>query len=791
MIEKRKRSALIYKIHLSWFAFLVMTYSCNQQPFSNKLSYKDPDLSAGKRAELLLSQMTLEEKIAQVCSQSIRDETGIEEGFSSADQDILSFIKNGIGQLDNTFDNRTPVESAVLVNRLQQFLLDSTRLQIPALIGSECLHGHAGYQSTIFPTPIAMACTWDTELINRVYDIIGREARLRGSTEAHTPVLDVGRDPRWGRIEETYGEDTYLVTQLGLAAISGLQGGSSGEPGTTHIISSAKHFAGYGQVVGGRNFAPTAISTRTLYDEILPPFELAVKEANVLGIMASHCDIDGIPAHGNKWLLTTLLKEEWGFEGMVVSDYMDIQRLFVFHHVAEDLKDAAEIALEAGMDLDLPVGYTYRHLKEVIQTYPYLEKHLDESVRRILQLKFKLGLFENPFVDLDACKNFVGSDANIALSEKIATEAIVLLKNENRILPLAKENTKSIAVIGPNATSIETGVYSVKSDRVISILEGIRQEVKDKGKVYYAKGCEIALFQEEEYSNTEMRILPLNEEIESIREAVNLAKKSDVAVVCVGGATWTSREAIYLKEHKGDRNTLNLLGNQEELIRQIHNTGKPVILVLMGGKPYALSNVEPYCDAIISTFYLGEQTGTAVSNILFGKANPSGKIPISFPRSVGQLPVYYSQKATAFYKDYLEGTSRPLYPFGFGLSYSTFNMDGFQSEKDSIQTNEPFRFSINVKNAGAMAGSEVIQVYFSDLTASVTRPEKLLVRFKKVQLEPGESKLISFELIPEKDFAFTGIDYQKRVEPGIFRILVGNSSGNIMINKELRVLPVR
>ncbi len=596
-----------------------------------------------------ISRMTLEEKIAQVCSQSIRDETGIEEGFTSSDENLLSAIKHGIGQLDNTFDQRPPVESARLINKLQKYLIDSTRLKIPALIGSECLHGHAGYGSTIFPAPIAMACSWNPDLVNKVYDVIAREARLRGNTEALSPVLDIGRDPRWGRIEETYGEDTYLVSQIGYAAITGLQGGSSGYPGRDHIISSPKHFAGFGQVAGGRNFAPTALSTRTLFDEILPPFEIAVKKANVLGIMASHCDIDGIPAHGNYWLLTDLLKKQWGFKGMVVSDYMDIQRLFVFHHVAENLNDAAKIALMAGMDLDLPVGFAYKNLKEVILKEPELEKYLDESVKRILALKFKLGLFENPYVDTEACEKYVGSDENRKLALKIANESMVLLKNDNDILPLNIDELKSIAVVGPNATSTETGVYSVKSDRVVSILEGIKQAAGRDITINYARGCEIAKFQKKEYSNTQMQLLSLEEEQNSINEAVRAARKSDVVIACVGGMMWTSREAIFLKDHKGDRNTLDLFGNQGELINQLAKTGKPLIVVLMGGKPYAIPEIDDKAGAILSTFYGGEQTGISASQILFGKVNPSGKLCVSFPRSVGQLPVYYSQKATAFY----------------------------------------------------------------------------------------------------------------------------------------------
>ena len=740
-----------------------------------------------QKVEALLSKMTLDEKIAQVCSVPVRQATAKEEGFANSKNSIKSRIKNGIGSLENPFDPKIAVNSAKVINQLQRFLLDSTRLKIPAIVGSECLHGHAGGGSTIFPQAIAMACSWNPTLVNKVFDITGREARLRGSTEAHTPVLDLGRDPRWGRIEETYGEDAYLVSQMAYAAVTGMQGGNTGIPGKTHIISSPKHFAGYAQVAGGRNFAPTAVSTRTLQDDILVPFKVAVTKAKALGMMASHCDIDGVPAHGNQWLLTELLRNQWGFKGIVVSDYNDIERLSVFHHVAENINEASKMALKAGMDLDLPNSNAYKNLKEVIQADQSLEKHLDQSVRRILSVKFKLGLFENPFVDIAETEKQVGSKENIAVALKMAEESIVLLKNDNNTLPLKKEQLKSIAVIGPNANSLYTGVYSIPNNRIVSILDGIKKEVGQNIVLNYAEGCKIPDVTPNGNPNTTVKMFTLEEEEKSIQEAVLAAKNSDVAIVCVGGNINTSREAVYAVGHKGDRSTITLFGNQEELIKRIYQTGKPIIIVLMGGKPYAIPEVEKQAKAILSTFYSGEQAGTAISNILFGNVNPSGKTCVSFPRSVGQLPVYYSQKATAFYKDYLEETARPLFAFGHGLSYTTFDYKDLKIEKPIISKNEKLRFSVTVKNTGKMAGAEVVQVYFSDKVASVTRPEKLLVRFDKVLLEPGQEKNISFELQPEEDLAFTGIDNKRIVEPGKFEILIGKSSDNIILKQEFEV----
>ncbi len=765
--------------------FLLCFFGC--QIDIRRDSYLDPGLPVEKRVEVLLNQMTPEEKVAQVCALYVRPEIGINEAIGGGKSSIYESMKNGIGQIEDTKDYATPKESAIYINKLQQFLKDSTRLKIPALVGSECLHGHQGHHSTVFPVPLALACSWNPELVNKVFDIVGREARMRGATEAHTPVLDLGRDPRWGRIEETYGEDTYLVSQMGFAVTTGLQGGKEGNPGSTHIISSPKHFAGYGQVTGGRNFTPTVFNTRMLYDDILPPFEKAVKEANVLGIMPSHCDIDGMPAHASRWLLTEVLRENWGFKGMVVSDYNDVARLNSLHRIAGNDKDAAKQALMSGVDFDLPTGYAYRHLKEAITEDPSLEKYLDESVRRILTLKFMLGLFENPFSDPEKCEQFVGNPSNVAVAGEIAGESIVLLKNRNNTLPLDYRKINSIAVIGPNATSKETGAYSVRNDHVVSILEGIKKSVPERIKVNFAKGCEIARFENWETGPTNMIIATLHEEENSLNQAVNLAGASDVAIVVVGGTTQTSHEAWLRDGFKGDRSTLGLLGNQEELISRIAATGKPVIVILMGGKPYAVTQVAEKADVLLSTFYLGQQTGVAVSNVLSGKVNPSGKLAIGFPRSSGQLPVYYSQRRGAFIKDYLEESSKPLFPFGYGLSYTTFEFSDYCAEKDTISAGENFRFSFQVRNTGKYRGAEVVQVYCSDLVTSVSRPEKLLVRFKKVFLEPGESKTIDFVIHPEEDLSFTGADYKKALEPGEFRVLIGNSSDNILIENNFYI----
>ncbi|MBD5780037.1 glycoside hydrolase family 3 C-terminal domain-containing protein [Pelagicoccus sp. NFK12] len=749
--------------------------------------YRDASASVEARVEDLMSRMTLEEKVAQVQAVSLRDSTAAEEGLAGIVKAVRDGISQGIGQIENTFDPRSPQESVREVNDLQRQLLEETRLGIPALVGSECAHGHAGRESTILPVPLAMASSWNPELVQEAFDVAGREARARGAHEAHTPVLDLGRDPRWGRIEETFGEDTHLVSQMGLAAVAGLQGGRSGNVDADHIISAPKHFAGYGQVVGGRNFAATPIDSRTLRDEVLPPFKAVVQEANALGMMASHCEVDGVPAHGNRALLTDLLREEWGFQGYVVSDYNDVPRLEFFQRVAETVEDACEMALSAGMDVDLPVAQGYQHLLKVIQERPHLEEHLDVSVRRVLRLKFKLGLFENPFVDETRALEVVDCKANQEVAERIATESIVMLKNDGGILPLQREELKSIAVLGPNADSKQVGNYTVGRTGISSFLDGVRAVAGDRLEVRHCKGCSIAEVGWDGAQST-LHQASMEAEEDSISEAVNIAASSDVAVVCVGGTTETSREAFYVDGIKGDRATLGLLGNQLELVRRVVATGTPTVVVLQGGRPYSIPEIERLPVAILNTFYLGQANGAALAKVVFGEESPSGRLPLTIPRSVGQLPVYYSQKRISFYKDYLDEEPGPLYPFGFGLSYARFEYADLRLQAAEISREESLCFSLKVKNVSAFDGAEVVQVYLRDKYASVVRPDKLLVAFQKVKLKAGEERQLNFALSPEKDMSFTGRGGVSGVEAGAFELEVGGSSRDVRLEGRFEVV---
>nr|WP_319509514.1 glycoside hydrolase family 3 N-terminal domain-containing protein [uncultured Draconibacterium sp.] len=745
-------------------------------------TYLNANASIDDRIDDLLSKMTLEEKAMQLNAATIRKSAAVEEGVEPIEKSIEEQIKNGIGFIENTFDQRGPEQSVSMVNSLQKFLKEKTRLGIPAIIGTECLHGHAGHNSTVFPTPLAMACSWNPELLNEVFDVIGREARARGGHEAHTPVLDIGRDPRWGRIEETYGEDTYLTTQMALAIISGLQGGSEGNPGLTHIISSPKHFAGYGQVEGGRNFAATPIDTKVLHDEILPPFKAVVEQTNALGMMASHCEVGGVAAHGNKWLLTDLLRDTWGFKGVIVSDYNDIKRLEEFHHMAETPQDAAKLGLIAGMDIDLPSSSAFQYLKEVVEQNPELEEQLDASVRRILRLKFMLGLFENPFTETEGVKAFIGNEEHVALAEKMATESIVLLKNEDNLLPLNSKKIKSIAVIGPNANSDEMGTYTIENDNVVNILKGITKYVGTAVKVNYAEGCKIADFTKVDGNDAIIEFTEA-EESNSIKKAIGVVKKSDVAIVCVGGNLKTAREAFYRVGIAGDRSTIDLLSNQKKLVLDAIATGKPVIVVLMGGRPFAIPEIAEKATAIVNTFYLGQTNGDALAKVIFGDVNPSGKLAVSFLHSAGQIPYYYSMKANSNYKGYWETPPAPVYAFGHGLSYTSFEYTNLNIEKEAFNLDEVVNLSVKVKNTGNRDGAEVVQIYFRDKVASVTRPAKQLVRFEKVWLKAGEEKTLTFSLKPETDLSFTGAEMKRIVEPGEFNLMAGSASDDIRLEK--------
>ncbi len=752
------------------------------------MKYKNPKLSVAERIEDLLSRMTLEEKVAQTMSVDtttlLIDDKDSEALFRTGqlqDEKLISLLKNGIGAFQLPGRRLDPRKSAIYRNILQKHIQEHTRLQIPVLSQEECLMGQLSKDSTMFPRPIGLAGTFDTDLVEAIYDAVGKETRARGGHQAFTPVLDIGRDPRWGRIEETFGEDTYLVSRMAISVVRGLQGGSGGVE-SNHIVSSPKHFAGYGQCAGGRNFAPTDIPMRMLKDEILPPFRVAVMEARAKGIMPSHSEIDGVPCHGNKWLLTTVLRDEWGFDGIVISDYNDALRLDILHHIADSSEEAAASALEAGLDMDIPSGSAYESLLNAAENSDRVHRLLDRAVSRILKLKFELGLFEHVYVDPDIAKGIVNCEKHVALAKKAADKTIILLKNEADLLPLDRKNIKSIAVIGPNADPVEFSYYSTRPNIGVSILEGITDKVGSECEIHYEKGCHIT--KEVEVIETETEdvtlnpgLYTLNEEIDMMKKAAWIAAQADVAVVCLGGSPSSSREAVTLQKNFGDNASLDLVGQQNELLRMVLDTGTPTIVILINGKPMSCSYVYENAPAVIEGWYLGQETGRSVADVLFGDVNPGAKLPVTIARSAGHLPAYYSQKPTGILKDYLFEKEGPLFCFGHGLSYTTFEYQGLSLSKPVIKLGECAEVSIDVTNSGNRFGDEIVQMYIRDCVASVTRPNKLLKGFCRIQLNAGETKKVTFSITP-KDLEFTGIDYQPIVEPGEFEIMVGRSSEN-------------
>ncbi len=750
--------------------------------------YKDASQSIEVRTQDLLSRMTLEEKVAQmVCVWQMKRKFLNDEGKLKP-QALHKAHPNGVGCVARPQDvtgfgdvQNTPArdarQSVEFINSIQKEAIENTRLGIPVLFHEEGLHGFQAKDATSFPQAIGLASTWNEALIRNIYSIVAREIRARGVHHVLSPVIDVARDPRWGRIEETFGEDPYLVSRMGVSAIQGFQGG--GETlAKDKVYTTLKHMTGHGQPESGINIAPANISERILREVFFPPFEAAVREANAASVMASYNEIDGVPSHASKFLLQDVLRGEWGFDGVVVSDYDAIEQLKDIHHIAPDYKQAAVLAHQAGVDMELPDPDVYPILVQLVKDGLYPMSAIDQSVTRILSLKFKAGLFENAYADADYADAITGNDEARTLAVRAAEQSMVLLKNENNTLPLQTETIKRLAVIGPNADNVVLGGYSDQPRQTVSILEGVRSYVKDNIEVVYAEGARItenpgwkAWFRDE------VEFADPKENQERIKQAVDVAKDSDAIVLAIGGNEATSREA-YVAGHYGDRTSIQLVGEQQQLFDELHELGKPIIVVLISGRPLAVTTVAEQADALIQGWLLGQETGTAVANVLFGEANPSGKLPVSIPRSVGHLPSYYNYKPSAK-RGYLGADASPLYPFGYGLSYTEFSMS---KPKLSVSEITPFGqvvVSANVKNIGDKLGSEVIQLYVRDTVSSVTRPVKELKAFARVELKAGESKTIEFELDAQRDLAFYDINMQKTVEPGQFEILLGNSSDNL------------
>jgi beta-glucosidase len=741
--------------------------------------YKNPRLPVERRVADLLSRMTLEEKVAQLtCLWANRpqvkpqNETNFltDRGDFSPEQ-AATVMKYGIGQIARQREQKGPREGAIFANAVQKWLRENTRLGIPAILHDEILHGHMAKGSTSFPQPIALATTWDPEFISKVFTAGALETRARGSQQVLGPNLDLGRDPRWGRTEETYGEDPYLTSRMAVAIVRALQGSGPGID-DDHVIATAKHFAAHGQPESGTNIAPASFSERTLREYFLPSFKAAVMEAGIMSVMPSYNEIDGVPSHANKWLLQQVLRQEWGFDGHVVSDYYAIPQMMDLHHIAADKTLTAKLALEAGVDTELPDPDSFPLLLQLVKDGVVSEAAINQAVARNLRAKFLLGLFENPFVDVERAARVTNSAEHRALAAEAARRSITLLKNDNNLLPLSLNTLKSIAVIGPNAAQVHLGGYSDNPGRGVSVLQGIKDKVGNRAKVVYAEGCKITKEGGDWFSDTAHLSDPADDQ-KLIAEAVSVAKTADVALLVLGGNEDTNKEG-WADNHLGDRDSLDLVGRQNDLVKAILETGKPVVVLLINSGPLSINYIAEHVPAILEGFYLGQETGVGVADVLFGDFNPAGKLTISFPRSVGQLPLYYNRKPTAR-RGYLFANKEPLFPFGFGLSYTTFAYSNLKISPATIGVAGEAKVSVSVRNTGSRAGDEIVQLYVRDLVSSVTRPVKELKDFKRIPLAPGESKTVEFVITPDK-LSFLDVNMKSVVEPGWFDIMVGTSS---------------
>ena len=735
--------------------------------------YLDPSLLVETRVADLLSRMNLTEKCAQLIGPFGVDEA---DGQFSIDS-VRQYFKDGISYINTHHRQRNTRQTVRYLNAIQKFLREETRLGIPAIGIGEGLHGYMAHEATSFPQAIGLASAWDPDLHKRVFSVIAKEMRARGAHYVLSPVLDLARDPRWGRTEETYGEDPYLVSRLGVAAVRGLQGERfTGDP--EHVLATAKHFAAHGQPEAGTNCGPANYAERILREELFASFEAVVREGKVGAVMASYNEINGVPSHVNRWLLKALLRDEWGFEGFVISDGWGVDDLYRLHFVAADEAEAAEKSFSSGVDVEL--GRCFRHLEQAVQAGRISEADLDAAAAKILRVKFQLGLFENPFVDEESAVAITNSAEHKALALEAAHKSIVLLKNEGGLLPLDKDKVHSLAVIGPNAAPIRLGGYSGDPGCGVSILEGIRAKVGKEVEILYAEGCGITQSTNDAgqmWVDDEVLLPDPAQDAELITQALHTAQQADVILLVLGDNEQTCREG-WSKSHLGDRDSLDLLGRQEELLRAISNTSKPVILLLINGRPASINFAAEHIPAILEGWYLGQAAGTAFANVLFGDVNPGGKLPITFPRSVGQIPAYYYHKPSAR-RGYLFTTPEPLFPFGHGLSYTTFAYHNLRLSRENIRVDESATISVDVTNTGERAGDEVVQLYVHDLLSErVTRPVKLLKGFQRITLQPGETCTVSFPVGWEQ-LQFWDESMRRTVEPGQFELMVGGSSKTV------------
>jgi beta-glucosidase len=711
-----------------------------------KKESNEKNTSIDSRVDSLVSVMTLEEKIGQLTLfTSDYDVTG-----PSMRASYLEDLKAGkVGAIFNAV-------GAEYTRKLQEMAVNGTRLKIPLLFGYDVIHGHR----TIFPIPLGEAASWDLEAIEKSARIAGTEASAEGLHWTFAPMCDVSRDPRWGRISEGSGEDVYLGSKIAAARVKGFQGDRIGN--LTSVLACVKHYAAYGAAQAGRDYHTVDISDRVLRETYLPPYKAAV-DAGAATVMTSFNELDGVPASGNKYLLTHILRDEWKFDGFVVTDYTSMMEM-IPHGIAEDTAAAAALSLEAGVDMDMQAGFYMDKLPILVKEGKIKEELINAAVKRILRKKFELGLFEDPYrySDLQREKETIMKQEFLDAARDVSRKSIVLLKNENQLLPLSK-NINKLAVIGPLAHNRKEmiGSWSAQGDwkKSISILDGIKSKVSPSTQIIYAEGCNIN-----------------DDSTQGFNQAVAAARQADVVILAVGEEAGMTGEAA-------SRAFLDIPGAQNKLIQAIYATGKPIVLVLSNGRPLTIGWVDKNIPAVLETWFLGTQAGNAIADVLFGDYNPSGKLPVTFPRSVGQVPIFYSMKNTGrpmdvknkYTSKYLDESNDPLYPFGYGLSYTTFTYGDVKLSSKEITSNDSMTVTCTVTNSGSLAGEEVVQLYIRDMVGSVTRPLKELKGFEKIKLNPGESKTVTFKLT-QQDISFYKRDMTFGTEPGRFVVFVGGNS---------------
>ncbi len=753
--------------------------------------YKNRALNVEERVQDLLSLMTLEEKVGQLLCPlgwEMYEKQGDSATHSKKFETLVQ--QNHIGMLWAVFradpwtqktlqNGLNPELAARAANALQRYAVENTRLGIPLFLAEECPHGHMAIGTTVFPTGIGMASTWNPELIKEIGAAVAKEIRWQGGHIGYGPVLDLSRDPRWSRAEETFGEDPVLAAVLGAAFVKGAGGGDL--KNKQAVISTLKHFVAYGVPESGINGNAVSMGVRELQENFLPPFKAAI-DAGAQSVMSAYNSIDGIPCTSNSYLFTDILRKQWNFRGFSVSDLISIDALQASHFVAQTLEEAAIQSLSAGVDVDLG-GNAYQKLVDAVQQNWIREAVIDTAVCRVLRLKFEMGLFENPYVDPALAKQHVRKPAHVALARDAARESVVLLENKNHTLPLHKDIRK-VAVIGPNADNVYNmlGDYTAPQDEhnVITVLKGIQSKLKP-AQIEYVKGCAIR-----DTSDADLE------------KAVNAARNAEVAVVVVGGSSARDFKTDYAETGAAvasatglsdmdsgegfDRATLDLLGKQKELLQAIKQTGKPLIVIYIQGRPLNMNWAAEQADALLTAWYPGQEGGNAIADVLFGDYNPAGRLPLSVPRHEGQIPVYYNKKNPPAH-DYIEMTASPLYAFGYGLSYTSFAYADLVLKRLG---NHDFEISCSLTNSGAYDGGEVVQLYLRDEVASVVQPVKQLKQFQRIHLKKGETKQIVFKLT-KNDFCIFDRNMNRVVEPGEFTVMIGSASDHSKLTAKITI----